>query len=1251
MSRKPSLPDPTAVVAGKARASIEQLFALIAEVNPTDRGLPARQQTERYALKAKLQGLLIRQHPEMIEVVAEGTHGVVSLRHRIAGRDACHAMIASLDDAARRWVETELALGRAPAPQVASARAPTEARAATREAPLDALGRGLLAVEEYDFETARELLSAAFQESRGAPAAARALLDLLVHQLADDLAALALEVKLSPTAAVDPEVRTALALAAAREGDAASALRWLRGLDGASVGDTLVVLAESAIRIGDADCARDHAAAVRTTDPTHPALGRLATEVERLRSAARAPLERALAAVLDSGEWPAVGAQAALILARWPESEAARDALRRREIARQRELAAGLAHRARAALGAGDFAAALRLVREARAVNAADDAIIASLDEIELETKRSAELATLAAVRAGFASGAIPRALRGWLALGDTARAEIRASADRTELRWLTEMGRALGTVEAVLAMNRAEAALSDDDADTAIAAMEPHLRAIRATADGRALVSLAEGLRTERTRGAATADVAAANAALASGDLDAAEAAARRLAGTGDAAVVRERITTERARRVRVAELARATKNGDFDLAASMAMEFEVSFEEALRAKLHDRIRPRRFDDVEGTLRAFLLDNDSSPPRTWLSPAGDRVVLVRGFANRLVAWVCDAETLTPAFAWTWRLPRPMQVCSWVVEEDTVTVVGKEIALFRASLLDGRPLRWRAPAAQPGDRVDVATLAAGGRHLWVARIVQQMHIETRVYEVDRWPSWQAAGPSGIPQPLWGAEPALVALGGIGKGVTLHHPNGRRVHASKSWLPQHRATRVAVNAAGEPLLALVDLSEAAESFRSQQAPEHQQAVSPDPVGVAYMTASRSDGHIARYAASNIHRPHMLAPARAEARTYALVTSGTVSAVMWFEGEPRTGGNREGGIRYVPANAVLIHDITGTRTRVLVYTSTAVRVLHPEDGAPEVSGPLGREHLECTLAMQGMDIELACGRGPTDGDPNHAALVSSLRSMSLAERESWIGAYRANHMADIDGQFRLANAMAELGRVDDGIERLNELVNLAPDHPQSRYAQAWSDLSLGEWEKVWTHLDGIDTSKFPPAQAQHALHMLGLAGLRTGRWNQGTHLIREASWVKGGECNLEGIIGVIDTLRGDPVPDEPTDSRGWIMHRTGKLIRSIVAADEHLAVGDAAGAIADLDHATVWRAEDAQSAARLADAWLASGAGGFAKWLGVAGLLGAQHSLRLKQGHDVPLGDRSWAPQRLDEVEARAVDWLDREGGDA
>lgn len=1248
MSRRPSLPDPVAVVAGKARASIEQLFALIGEVNPTDRGLPPRQQAERYALKAKLQALLIRQHPEMIEVVAEGAPGVVSLRHRIAGRDACHARVGSLDDAARRWVETELALGKLPAPAPVPVRA-SDVRPAPSAPPSDALSRGLKALDEYDFETARELLIAAFRTSQGGVSAARALLDLLVHQLADDSAALALESGLSAAAAADPDVRGAMALSSAREGDLPRATRWLRGLDGPTVAETLVVLTDYAVRAGNTEDARQQLAALRTADPAHPALVRLAAEVERLRRDARAPMEQSLAIVVDAEDWAVVERQANAILARWPESEPARAALRRCETARRRERVRGIAERASAAWDACDFPSVLRLVREARALGAADAELDAWLTEAEVAAKESIDLADLATTRSRFAAGDIEGGLRKFVKLDPTGRAEILDSVDRAELRWLVQLPVLAEGIDAVLAMAKAEAALSANDVDAALAALQDHLRTVRACPDGRALVSLAEEIKRDRAQSAEEVELRRAADALAAGDLDGAEAGLRRLSNGVGANALRGRVAAERVRLAVAAALARAQVVGDFAEAEALAARLGPTAVRALATSINGEFRPRRFDDVEGTLRAFILDNTSPVPRTWLSPDGRTVVLVRAFARHLATWVCDADTLVPRYAWTWRLPAAIRVSGWTVEDDVLNVVGVEVALFRASLTDGRVLRWRRPPVDEA-RIEAATPVPGGRHIWAVCHDDQTHVHTRVYDVDRWPSWQKVTPGGIPQPLWGATEPMVALGGVEKGVTLHLPSGRRVQAGKTWLPDHRATRFALNAEGRPLVALVDLSEKAGEVRAKQDAELQTFVSSNPLGVLYGTGGRTDGNVAVYATSNANLPHAAAPALTEERTYVLLTGGNQCAVMWFDGRLQGNGEYEAGSRYFPSNAVLVHDVEGQRARVVVYTPEGLRVAMVEEGEPEAKSVVWQEHYGCVIPMDGMDFDLGC----TDNAQSSAdglALVNTLRAMSDPNREKWIAGFTAHQAGDIHGQFQLAKAIGELGNVARALAMINELVERHPDHPQSRFSKAWSEASEGNWGAVWTLLDGVDTSGLTPDEAQHASHLLGIAGLRAGHWNEGCHILRQATQVTGGTCNLNAVAAVIDTLRGDEVPEAMTDTRSYLMLRTGKLVRSIVAADAHLAAGDPAAAVEDLDHATVWRGHDVQSAARLAEAWLGSGGAGFAAWLGIAGVLGARYALRKRQGHDVPLGDGAWGEDRLADVEARAAVWLDGFGEEA
>jgi hypothetical protein len=94
--------DPQDVLAGRVRPTAVELLDLIHRVNPTGRELPAREAELRYRQKARLQSLLVRSFAGEITVVPDPEReGTVSLLHRGRGRDACHAVIAELDEDAR----------------------------------------------------------------------------------------------------------------------------------------------------------------------------------------------------------------------------------------------------------------------------------------------------------------------------------------------------------------------------------------------------------------------------------------------------------------------------------------------------------------------------------------------------------------------------------------------------------------------------------------------------------------------------------------------------------------------------------------------------------------------------------------------------------------------------------------------------------------------------------------------------------------------------------------------------------------------------------------------------------------------------------------------------------------------------------------------------------------------------------------------------------------------------------------------
>lgn len=354
------LPDPHAVVAGKVRAKIEQLFALVHEVNPTDRMLPPRDRAARYALKSRLQSLLIRHHAEVL-AVRRSEDGIVSIHHRHADRDAAHAVVAELDDDARRWVETQLALGGMP--QVTGAALPSS-QPPPPTPKGDALALGKAALEVYDYDAARMQFAAALRHA-GAAEAARLLIDLLVNVLGDDEAAIQAEATLLSAANDDRSVRDALALAAARVGDRDRATRLARGTTDPHVH---LLLAELALRDADvADAARLLGAA-RERDPVHPGIARVAEAVGHARRQERRPAEDALATSLAAGDTEDAERQARALLHRWPDSELARRIIAEANARAQQAEARRQAEAAWHAYARGDHRSAATFAQRARAL-------------------------------------------------------------------------------------------------------------------------------------------------------------------------------------------------------------------------------------------------------------------------------------------------------------------------------------------------------------------------------------------------------------------------------------------------------------------------------------------------------------------------------------------------------------------------------------------------------------------------------------------------------------------------------------------------------------------------------------------------------------------------------------------------------------------------------------------------------------------------------------------------------------------
>lgn len=320
--------DPDAVLDGRETLAARELLGLIHDINPSGRDLPPRERARRYAQKSRLQSLLVRRFFDELAVEPGDEPGVVGLRHRLSGADACHAVLASLDDDARSMLQRRLDLGddEPSVPSVTPIEEP-EPPEPPSDAPLgelsssELLRRAQAAVVAFDYDAARERFTAALE--RGRRDAAPRLLAVLVEHLGLDDDALRLEARLDPETLRRPEVRRLLALAAARSYQRDRAVGLIKAHTGDPAAEVFVALARGALQRSELDHALRDVSEAQRRSPSHPALRELLETVTERRAEQRAPLEADAQGLFDEGRFDEAAARAEAITARWPESAVA----------------------------------------------------------------------------------------------------------------------------------------------------------------------------------------------------------------------------------------------------------------------------------------------------------------------------------------------------------------------------------------------------------------------------------------------------------------------------------------------------------------------------------------------------------------------------------------------------------------------------------------------------------------------------------------------------------------------------------------------------------------------------------------------------------------------------------------------------------------------------------------------------------------------------------------------------------------
>jgi hypothetical protein len=1249
------------VLAGRIKVGAVELLDLIHRVNPTGRELDSRATELRYRQKARLQSLLVRRFGAELTVALDpASVGTVSLLHGHHGRDGCHALLDTLDEDARAWVQHQLDLGppssEAPPAAVPAARpsgrklpaaADEDEVPSSKEAssPESMVRRADEALAAYDFERARGHLEQAVAASAGAAGPAAALLVLLVETLGDDAAALALQPSLGRAALAHADVRALLALAAARSGDAAEAAALLRGASEQRAAEVSAALASRALEAGKVEQASAHLAELRKRDPAHGAVVRLAGEIAQHRAAARAPLEAALAALVAAGQKDEAEKKAAELLARWPESEAGRRVLRAAE--EQRRLAQEAAE------------------RRAR--------------EIEAALQAEREAAQVEQVRAQLAAPDPREGLLAWLELDPALRRRVAAPGAAELCRWL-ELTPARAApparVEAVLAIGVARQRLARDPqgAIEALAANEATLERVpearRIVHEARAEIAARQAARAREAVAAARRDLAGGDAAAAIARLDAPllrhlddeeQAAAEVLRAEAAWIVLREKRVAEVSRLRLRAQLFEARDLADALLAEAPPDErprweqeraaIQDEIQRAFRVEAHHEPSPFGAEAVADATQTMM------EPPVWLTEDGRTLVLVEGHERWLWIQLVDVERRMVRTELVLRTPEPMGSPVFHVLGSTAWLISDRGPLLAIDVarLTVELFRSAREIVSPGHHVGGAALAAdsgasGPRYHWVlpadgegsACPVQVIDLETRrvVREVPEVIRLSA---------IVGTREARIACF-KSAGLILHEDRGVPLPGGRFPRQDVNIVFATVHPSGEGLVAAGTAASAPWQVKRPPAPgsrrkQRQGAPRAGEARVAVLVDLAAGPARTPWVVGDLGEGTLLG--LASSRDTGLCAVILVGGDLVWEllvARP-TGGTFELVHRTeVPAFTTLLRDAGARRLfhysrSPLIFApvgSTAPeRVAHQAPPSPWISDMIDAP--PC-LGSSGPRAEL------------HRAVAESVKTM---HREA-IGAVSRGLQRDdkpekVVERVRALAATTDLDAHADEKRLRGWLRERHPDDAHVCLLHADEKASLGRWDEVRDLLAPCSQASFAGSddEAQHLCHLRALAALHLGDVEGARAHAAEAA-KHPASCRLQALAALLQP-RPDPqvlVREEAAVAEAPPL--LTQLVWALHEADGCLAAGDPEGALAALRRFVTLH--EVQTQARRAEAWLALAPRGrqrIAKIMDLARLLEAHGGGWDGKREELPV-PAAWDRSRLDDVARRAADWLEAEG---
>jgi hypothetical protein len=1222
---------------------------MVRHANPTGLDLPRAQATRRYALKSRLQSLLVRRFGEALELRdADHTRRTGLLWHRSLATDGCHAVLDDLEPDAQDWFRRELVRLDAEGPRVvAPPQAPAPRDVAPRPVPKGDDVDGLLersrrALERFELAEARDLLERAQAADPARATTSLALLELLVDRLGDDESARRLARALPAATRSLPLARALAGLAAARAGDVVEAESWLHGVATSRAADGWVALARGAILAGDELRARRCLDQARDRLPSHPALAEVDQALDMVRARRRAPLEAAAGACLEAGDLERAEELVRELSASFPESREARHLAARLAVARARARQRALEEEARAAEAAGDDETAALLLGQAAALAPPGEAATLS-HQADLAGERARarrEAQAVQSVLAAAETGALEEILVPYAVLDAQARAHARSRLRGPAWAWADELlagGRdPAETARAVSALVAGSRALEEGEPRRAWDLLKPHQVALRRLAAGREV--LAQALEADRARQARQAREALEQARQAwdAGDLDAVEAAL----GAVDQACLEDE---ERRRHAALQDGVRAAR--ETHALSTAARSAESSGDWLAARALWDRLAARTQDAAgeEARLRAracrqqgmvawawqtetqpgiarLLADPRVRGPRAhpWLTPGGEMMVTCAAHGPWcVVQWVhVPPAGGALARATTFRAPFPVgEVLDHALVGDHVLVVGREAGLRLGArdgeVLDARPWTVLLPR---GEQVREAVVVPGTSWAWLTVGTAGGAAHVHVVDLDR---WVVARVLGDVRRTLAASPVLVGVLRGDDTLAFYDAGGT---AWTGFRPVPPGPLLALSRTAVPGGLLV-------VCRGRGA-------SPTVEATAWAEDGTPTGRVLLATAEAAWATAGRGGAEAQ-RVAVLLESegGRGRRVVWLEtpgGEPRVVGDEE-----VDPSAVLVTQAGDRGVAILEARRSPPGVKAWDQGVT----PTTPRQPAADERWPTFDPWSPCGAPGDVMAQDVEGFLAVWRDLPGHDHGAWLRRHLEAHARDPGGLVRMLHA-ARLEPRGVDVAALAATAHAAqPDHAGLALLHACFLAQQGRWGETQRVLGPIHLPDLQPAQAQHALHVLGMALFHLGAPGDAAQLWTAAGGLAG-TCPLACHVALAAPMASPPAPWEWGPAQPLVR----QLVGAIRTADHALATGDVALARAALDRPATWWAAEVQGLARLASLEL-DDASASRTWLRRAALSAfLEAHRRPADRRDLPVPGAAWPRARLDGLAHRAMDWL-------